>query len=99
LSDHDWRRERDEQRDTLPLKTDFMPARSAPAVHTIKISLEQHPETAGVPDMHQSTEPHRTVRGVARRADTAGSASISGAVGIIAVLMLAWGAIVATCLT
>jgi hypothetical protein len=100
LSDRDWRRERDEQRDTLPLKTDFKPARSAPAVHTIKISLEQRPETAGVPDMHQSAEPrHHTVRSVARRADVAGSASISGAVGIIAVLMLAWGAIVATCLT
>jgi hypothetical protein len=47
--------------------------------------------------MHQSTEPrHRTVRSVARRVDTTGSASIFGAVGIIAVLMLAWGAIVAT---
>jgi len=47
--------------------------------------------------MHQSTEPrHRTVHSVARRADAAGSASIFGAVGIIAVLMLTWGAIVAT---
>ena len=47
--------------------------------------------------MHQSTElRHRSDRGVARRVDTAGSASIFGAVGIIAVLMLTWGAIVAT---
>jgi len=28
----------------LPLKTDFMPARSAPAVHSVKICLEQRPE-------------------------------------------------------
>ena len=47
--------------------------------------------------MLQSTEPrHRTVRSVARHVDTTGSASIFRAVGIIAVLMLAWGAIVAT---
>ena len=46
--------------------------------------------------MHQSTQPrHRTVRTVARRADT-GPTSILGAVGVIAVLMLTWGAIVAT---
>jgi len=46
-----------------------------------------------------AVSPDNTVRGVARRADPAGSASIFGAVGIIAVLMLAWGAIVATGLT
>jgi len=47
--------------------------------------------------MRQSTEPrHRSDRSVARRVDTAGSTSIFGAVGIIAVLMLTWGAIVAT---
>jgi len=46
--------------------------------------------------MHQSKEPrHRTVRSVARRADAAGSASIFGALGIIAALMLTWSAIVA----
>ena len=44
LTDHDRRRKRDEQRGTLPLKTDFQPARGAPAVHTVKISLEQRPE-------------------------------------------------------
>ena len=43
--------------------------------------------------------PANTARSVARRADAAVSASISAAVGIIAVLMLAWGAIVATGLT
>ena len=46
-----------------------------------------------------AVSPANTVRSVARRAHAAGSASISGAVGIIAVLMLAWGAIVATGLT
>jgi len=46
-----------------------------------------------------AVSPDNTARSVARRADAAESAAIFGAVGIIAVLMLVWGAIVATGLT
>ena len=46
-----------------------------------------------------AVSPDDKVRSVARRADAAGSGSIFGAVSIIAVLTLAWGAIVATGLT
>jgi hypothetical protein len=46
-----------------------------------------------------AVSPDNTARSVARRADAAGSAAIFGVVGIIAVLMLVWGAIVATGLT
>lgn len=46
-----------------------------------------------------AVSPDNTVRSIAHRANAAGSASIFGAVSIIAVLMLAWGAIVATGLT
>jgi len=46
-----------------------------------------------------AVSPDNTVRSVARRADAAGLASVFRAVGIIAALMLAWGAIVATGLT
>jgi hypothetical protein len=46
-----------------------------------------------------AVSPGNTVRSIAHRADAAGSAPIFGAVGIIAVLMPAWGAIVATGLT
>lgn len=46
--------------------------------------------------MHDQTDPRRpTARPVARHADTSPSASIRGAVGIIVMLMLTWGAIVA----
>jgi hypothetical protein len=43
--------------------------------------------------MHRPTDPHRRLRAVARQADTAAAASFLGAVRIIVMLMLTWGAI------
>jgi hypothetical protein len=47
--------------------------------------------------MEHPAEPrHRNAQAISRRTNASASASIRGAVGIIVMLMLAWGAIVAS---